>query len=147
MPIYFIWIALISIPSVAFSSNQEEGENIFYCRLENNKQVQVKDFGDSLQYRFGRNLQQAELKLEVNKKEARTWQWKGIGRYLYYDLSLFNGKTRYRMFFSVDRLAEDNTLEAGILVEQGDKQLAALKCDPQTLQQALVGLQNVTEEE
>ncbi|WP_143051922.1 hypothetical protein [Allopseudospirillum japonicum] len=120
---------------------------VFYCQFANKKQVLVEDLGTHLRYRFGKNLQQAELELQTNKAQAFTWQWKGVGRHYYYDLSVFNGKTRYRMFFSVDRLVENAPVDAGISVERGEQVLAHLSCQPQTVRQALEGISGIAEEE
>ncbi len=37
-----------------------------------------------------------------------TWQWKGIGRYINYSVSIPNGNYLYRVFTSFDKMVPEN---------------------------------------
>lgn len=57
-----------------------------------------------------------------------------------YSVSLPNGKTVYTVNWAVDRLSDEHDIEAGISVAIKGKQVAQLACLPDTVQQALEGI-------
>lgn len=100
---------------------------IFHCRTENRKEVQVCDRGRTLEYTFGTPAE-PELLLSVRREEARTFQWKGFGRWISYALSIPNGDVTYTVFSGLDRMTDEHESDTGVSVTKGDEQIARIKC-------------------
>ena len=124
--------ACIAVPAraVAAPAACPAGQTtVFACTTSNGKQVQVCDAGATLGYTFGRPGLRPELTFHVARERASTWQWQGIGRYMNYSVSLPNGKARYTVFSSVDRLADEPEPSLGISVEVQGRHVAQLTCE------------------
>lgn len=126
--------------AVAVNACPPDASRIFYCLTTNKKEVEVCDAGAQISYRFGRIGQVPEMALSIPRAEVTTWQWPGIGRHLSYSVTIPNGTTRYRVFFSVDRLSDDHDIEAGIDVEINGEHVARIPCRVDTLEQRLEGI-------
>ncbi len=55
--------------------------------------------------------------------------WPGIGRYLNERVTFNNDSYGYTVYSSFDRLTEGALQEGGVIVTQGDEELAHLRCD------------------
>lgn len=100
---------------------------VFHCQTENQKEVRVCDRGQTLEYAFGLPAE-PELLLSVRREEARTFQWKGFGRWISYTLNIPNGDVTYTVFSGVDRLTDEHEREAGVSVTKGGEEIARIKC-------------------
>ena len=126
--------------SASMSINFAHAGTIFLCDTTNHKKILVKDLGSHIQYKFGKNLESPELELLVTRSQASTWQWKGIGREISYSVTIPNGNTNYTVYFSVDRLSEEQAITSGVIVEVNEEELARVYCLSDTLNQALEGI-------
>ena len=103
-------------------------QTLFACTTAKNKAVAVCDLGDTISYTYGKTGRKPELSLLLERKRVSTTQWQGIGRYENYAIYIPNGQTVYTLSHSRDKLKNNATLEAGILVETAGKQVASLAC-------------------
>lgn len=103
-------------------------QEIFHCKTKNNKEVLLCDKGKTLEYSFGKTGMPPELAISVPRETATTWQWKGIGRWLSYSVTITNGDTKYTVFTGLDRVDEAHEFEAGISVHVGDERVARILC-------------------
>lgn len=115
-------------------------KTVFACQTTKGKQVEVCDAGKTIAYSFGKPGATPELALKVPRSQASTSQWQGVGRYMSYAVDIPNGKTVYSVFWGVDRLSEEHDIEAGVNVLINGKQAATVMCRPDTVQQALEGI-------
>lgn len=115
-------------------------QTLFACTTTNGKQVQVCDAGRTINYRFGRQGQPPEMALAVPRQQASTWQWPGIGRTTTYSVTVPNGDTRYTVYSSFDRLADELDFQYGINVEVRGRQVANLRCREDGLVDNLEGV-------
>lgn len=123
-----------------FSTSFAKADVIFSCDTTNGKQVMVQNVGEQIEYAFGDDLENPELLLSVPRDDASTWQWKGIGRYMGYSVTLPNGQYTYTAFYSVDRMTEGFPLTSGITVANKNQHIATIYCLSNTLNESLQGI-------
>jgi hypothetical protein len=123
----FFASAIVFTPN-AFAKCATGTKTIFSCTTAKGKLIEVCDAGKTITYTFGNPQTAPEIVLNVPRKNATTFQWAGIGRYLSYSVDIPNGKTTYSVFHGVDRISEAHAVEAGVNVLEGDKLLATVQC-------------------
>lgn len=123
-----------------FSTSFAKADVIFSCDTTNGKQVMVQNVGEQIEYAFGDDLENPELLLSVPRDDTSTWQWKGIGRYMGYSVTLPNGQYTYTAFYSVDRMTEGFPLTSGITVANKNQHIATIYCLSNTLNESLQGI-------
>ena len=69
-----------------------------------------------------------ELAITVPREMATTSQWRGIGRWISYSVTITNGNTNYTVFTDLDRMTEAHEFEAGVSVDVNDKEIARILC-------------------
>lgn len=126
-------------PAVASACGSGESL-LFSCTTTNRKQVLLCDAGDALYYSFGRPEQAPELSLKIDRLDASTSQWEGIGSSISYSIDIPNANTVYNVFWSVDRMTDEHPVEAGVNVRINERHVATVACQPETVQQALEGV-------
>lgn len=122
---------IISALSAANNENKPNNaclKTLFHCKTRNGKEVFVCDAGKTLYYSFGMPGAKAELSLSIPRERASTSQWKGIGRWIYYSVTIPNGHTNYSVFTSLDRMSESHDFDAGVSVTVGDEEIARIDC-------------------
>lgn len=137
------WLMAIILGMGAVAAQAQcpaSSKTVFACQTTKGKQVEVCDAGKTIGYSFGKPGAAPELALHVPRAQASTSQWQGVGRYMSYAVDIPNGKTVYSVFWGVDRLSEEHVVEAGVNVLINGKQAAAVLCRPDTVQQALEGI-------
>jgi hypothetical protein len=121
------WVAAdVSDPQAGKVS--ENRKLLFSCSTENGKQILLHDASTTIDYTFGKPDRDPELDLRVPRRNASTWQWKGIGRHMSYVIDVPNGETIYSVFWSVDRLSQNAQEDAGVNVLINQKEVATVKC-------------------
>lgn len=75
-----------------------------------------------------------ELSLTRALGDVQATPWPGVGRTIWEDITFENVGTRYTVWISVDRMAEDLPAKGGVIVAQGDQKLADLTCANGTAQ-------------
>lgn len=116
------------------------GKLLFACTTANAKHIELCDYAKTLGYAFGATLDKPEMALRVPREQASTWQWQGVGRDESYAVDVPNGNTTYSVFWSRDRLKENALPEAGVYVLVKQKLTATVKCQPESVQSHLQGV-------
>ena len=127
----------------AYAQCEKGSSTLFSCSMQKSgKVVEVCDATDTIQYYFGKARKKPELALSVPRDEVTTSQWQGVGRYESYSVDIPNADTIYRVYWSHDRLNEDqdNAVEAGVEVETNGKSVANLLCKPASVVSNLQGV-------
>lgn len=101
---------------------------IFSCQTVKGKIIEVCDNKNTITYSFGKSGQTPEITVNAKRNKVTTYQWNGIGNWMSYSVNIPNGKTNYNVFFGVDRNDENHPIEAGVMVNIGDKTVATVKC-------------------
>ena len=115
---------------------------IFSCTSKGEKKkIEVCDQGKKIRYTFGR-----EMTLEVDRKDASTSQWKGIGGFITYSVTVPNKDVAYEVGISADRNTEEHEVHGGVYVSRGDKILANVKCIESSIVNNIEGI-NLKEKE
>jgi hypothetical protein len=119
--------ALVAFP-VAASGDGRKGVLIFSCVTSNQRFVEVRDNGATINYYFGKKGKKPELALSVPRSVASTHQYQGFGRYVSYAVTIPNKGTTYSVFYGYDKLSPDSQADAGIVVTTVDGKEATIPC-------------------
>jgi len=103
---------LLMVVSDAYAKCSKK--TIFACTTTNGKQVEVCDNGDSIEYSFGKSLTKPEKQFKIDRSNASTYQWNGMGRYMSYSVVIPTGDTTYSVSTSFDKI--DQKSETGVSV-------------------------------
>ncbi|KAB6717810.1 MULTISPECIES: hypothetical protein [Roseobacteraceae] len=122
-----------------------QAEPLFQCTFANGKTVVLETDETGVVYRFGRPGQTPELTLHRLYDQIDVTPWPGVGRSIWEDLSLHNGAVTYRLWGALDRMSEDHELSAGLIVEQGEDELARLECLPDSINYAVFSFSDAYE--
>ncbi|MGL6013150.1 MAG: hypothetical protein ACRC0J_16865 [Shewanella oncorhynchi] len=135
---FSIVIALFS--SSIYAKCQVGSETIFSCMTAKGKKIEVCDAEKTISYSFGKLHDKPEIVVNVPRNQASTYQWNGVGRYMSYSVNIPNGNTVYSVFWSFDRLSEDDEIKAGVNVETNSKSVATVKCSGKNIEQNIEGI-------
>ncbi|MEZ9833433.1 hypothetical protein AB4341_07850 [Vibrio breoganii] len=124
--------------SASLIANVVYAKVIFSCETTNNKNVLVKDFGDFIEYKFGKNLENPELELKVPRDKASTRQWNGMTRNQVYRVNIPNKNISYSVFRYFDSMAHSSG--SGIYVIIDDKIAATVDCIDDTTVAEIEGI-------
>lgn len=124
--ILFILLSLAS--GIASAQCNKNEKTVFSCLTGKGKLIEVCDAGKNISYSFGFPHKKPEIVLTVPRNRASTAQWNGIGRYISYAVNIPNGNTNYNVFWSVDKLSDDKSIDAGVNVEVNNKLAATVSC-------------------
>lgn len=120
-------------------NHKQANEVLFFCRTENNKLIELYDFGETIQYSFGPE-DAPEIVLNVPRDQAATYQWAGVGRSIYYSVEIPNQNTVYNVFISQDRLTEGRPITGGVDVLVNDEYVASVYCADENILSNLEGV-------
>lgn len=126
--IFLCILLTLSITSSACAKCNKGSTTIFSCVTAKGKLIQVCDSGKTIDYSFGKPNLPSEIIVHASRSEASTFQWKGIGRYISYAVDVPNGDTTYSVFWGMDRLTDEHTIDAGVNIEVNNKHVATVKC-------------------
>lgn len=115
-------LLLCSTPALA------DNTTVFQCKTTNNKIVYVKLDHEKLYYRFRKLKATPELSFSIPKNKASTFQWKGWGNAISYTVNIPHGNITYTVYSSVNKLTEEQEVEAGIMVQNKDNLIARILC-------------------
>lgn len=126
-----ILIALLALmPLSAHAACQAGSEPVQSCSLSGgNKVLDVCLMQDSMSYSFGKAGEDPDLRLSAPITQAGYVPWNGVGRSIYEEVSFYNQGVTYLVWYAVDRTIDAHPISGGIVVRQGDKQLATMSCD------------------
>jgi len=123
-------IIAVSLPSLAQAGCSEGSQVLINCTFyDGAKSVTTCLQGDSATYAFGPTGGQAELKMSRHVVDVGMDPWHGFGRWIAEGLTFDNDDYAYALRYGIDRLSEDQRLEADLWVTYGDQTLAHLVCD------------------
>lgn len=130
MRIYMFAAAIASVPGLALACGTGETE-IFSCTTTHGKLAQVCQAPESIRYTFGLPGAAPEMSVSV-PNDRFAWNGDGGSAMDIIELNFDNSSTRYVV--SATRFWRgDVELDAEIRVEQGERQLAMLHCDVETV--------------
>lgn len=112
-------------------------KTLFSCMTEKGKRIELCDAGAKVVYSYGKPGA-SEINLAVDRGNATTQQWEGMGSNEYYSVNIPNGKTVYSVFTSSDHRTQE--FSAGVEVIANGKTLATVNCAEGD---ALYGLEGV----
>lgn len=97
--------------------------------------------GDQVSYAFGRSEAAPDLSLQRHVREVNMVPWPGIGGSIWEEFTFENKGTSYTVYYSQERdPGAKEPLSGGVVVEQGGKELAHLRCDKGSVQSFGYGL-------
>lgn len=131
-------LALCVVP--AFATCDGGAKTLFSCDTKAGKKIEVCDRGSNIGYAFGRPSAPPEIALNVPRAKATTFQWEGMGRYESYTVNVPNGNTTYSVFWSRDKNSPRQTIESGVHVLVGGKEVATVQCVPAGVVNKLEGV-------
>lgn len=126
--IFLCILLALSITSSASAECDKGSTTVFSCLAAKGKLIQVCDSGKTIDYSFGKPNLPSELIVHASRSEVSTFQWKGFGRYISYAVEVPNGDTTYNVFWGMDRLTDEHSIDAGVMVEVNNKYVATVKC-------------------
>ncbi len=126
-----IVLAVLTFASAtSFADCRKEGKVLFQCTTAKGKVIELCDSGKTIDYSFGKPREKPEIVVRAVRGDASTTQYEGIGRWESYSVDVPNGDTTYSVFWGVDKLSSNHTIEAGVNVEKGGKQVGRVLCAP-----------------
>jgi len=131
--------AMASAPANPYACDNGE-KVLFTCTTTNKKQLLLCDAGQTLRYTLGKAGIPPEMNLSVARGSASTQQWSGMGRWISYSINIPNVNTLYEVFWGADRMADEHDIEAGVNVGINGRQVATVKCRPDTVQNFMEGV-------
>lgn len=126
--IFLCILFILSFISSASAKCAKGSTTIFSCLTAKGKLIQVCDSEKTIDYSFGRPNLSPEIIVHASRSEVSTFQWKGFGRYISYAVEVPNGDTTYSIFWGMDRLTDEHSIDAGVIVEVNNKHIATVKC-------------------
>ncbi len=116
-----------------------QAETLFYCKTVKGKQVRIQQNGNSITYTFGQDLDKPELSLKKARNTIDMIQtgFSGGGETLF---TIPNKGYHYEVFAGIYKINwQDNGQKTheergGVRVFKGEKLLAEMACDPNTIQ-------------
>ena len=138
-------LSTLLLTTPVYAACDADSQTIFSCIATNNKQIEVCDAGKTIRYSYGKPGKHPELALAVPRAQATTFQWPGIGRYIYYSVSIPNGHYRYSVYSALDKIASvehswEKAYEAGVNVEKDNTLLATVICRDDTVVDHIEGV-------
>ena len=130
-----ILIALLALmPFGAHAACPVGAEVVQSCTLSGgNKVLDVCMEQGAVTYTFGKTGKNPDLRLRASVLQAGYIPWNGIGRSIYEEVSFANQGVTYLVWYAVDRMIDAHPTSGGIVVSQGDTELARLSCDENTV--------------
>jgi len=142
-----IALALFPFSAQAASTCAPGTTTILSCTFSNGAKALVAcQDGTSATYAFGKVGQVPDLALSVPIESLGYVPWPGVGSSVWDEVTFTNNGVAYVLWQSFDR--DPNVAmpqQAGIVVRQGDKDLARLECDQGSITPQIDGLWDVFE--
>lgn len=135
IPVFTIFFA-----SSAYAKCEDGSKTLFSCTTQKGKKIEVCDAQKTIQYSFGRPQRKPEIVLSIPRNQVSTYQWNGMGSHISYSVNVPNGNTVYNVFYAMDRLTEEHSIEAGVNVIINGKQIATVQCLEKNLVANLEGV-------
>ena len=121
-------VAGVSFPIWAHAACERGLATVFSCLTAQGRHIEVCDAGATIDYSFGLPRGKPEIVVRAPRAQAFTHQWHGVGRAIHYSVSVPNGDTVYRVYWSLDRLSESRDIDAGVEVVIAGKHVATVRC-------------------
>jgi len=122
-----ITMLILGISPIAMAACDRDSKTIFSCLTAKAKRIQVCDSGKTIEYSYGKPNLTPEIIVRAPRSDASTYQWIGAGD-MSYSVTIPNGNTNYRVFWSVDRFTDEHLIHAGVTVDVNKKDVATVKC-------------------
>jgi len=123
----FISTILSITPLVALAICEQGSKTVFSCLTGKGQLIQVCDLGKTIGYSYGKPQLTPEIVIRIPRRDASTYQWKGIGD-LSYSVDIPKGDTIYSVYWSVDRFTDEHAIHAGVEVEINNEHVATVEC-------------------
>lgn len=122
-----LWsVAVVCCGSAAAACDQ----NIASCTFNAGaKTLNVCLSGNTATYAFGSANGAPELALKAPLASLDYTPWPGVGRTIFETVTFYNADYSYEVFAGAERVPDADPPFGGILVRQGDTEVAALDCD------------------
>lgn len=121
-----LWLACFGAAVLSMTIDVQAADRmLFSCATKNGKRIELTDAGKTIDYSFGK-VGKPDLALRVPRASATTYQWKGIGRYVNYEVNVPNGDTVYSVYSSLDKI--EQTWTGGVRVTVKGREVADVKC-------------------
>ncbi|MEP2717589.1 hypothetical protein [Pseudophaeobacter sp.] len=139
---FFLSALLFTVSALPALACPAGSEVLVSCSLKGGSKALTTCLrGDQVSYAFGRSGGAADLELQRNVREVNMVPWPGIGRSIWEEFTFENKGTSYTVYYSQARNAgPEAPLDGGVIVEQGGKELAHLRCDAGSVQSSGYGL-------
>jgi hypothetical protein len=113
-------IVIVPVIAALFATSAyaacQGSKTLFSCTTTKGKRIEVCDAEKTIDYSFGKPQGKPEIAIKVPRDQVSTFQWAGVGNAESYSVDIPNGKATYNVFWSLDRLSDAHTVEAGVNV-------------------------------
>ncbi|MCW0217740.1 MAG: hypothetical protein OJI67_05415 [Prosthecobacter sp.] len=139
MKISHILLALLLPFSSILSAEPIDNENPFFrCTTTSNKIIELKRQDDKFIYTFGSPNQPPELAMNKSPHEVEISMGNLSGNELSNSVSLTNGAYTYTVIMKINRIADTQEPEHGIVVKKNSRYLAYIPCIANSVQGSLL---------
>lgn len=111
---------------------------LYRCTTKSKKVVELKKQDDKIFYNFGSPNQPPELEIKKSSHEVEISMGNLSGNELGNSVSLTNGAYIYTVIMKINRIAETQEPEHGIIVKKNSRYLAYIPCIANSVQGSLL---------
>jgi len=116
----------------------DNGNPFFRCTTTSNKVIELKRQDDKFIYTFGSPNQPLELAMNKSSHEVEISMGNLSGNELSNSVSLTNGAYTYTVIMKINRIADTQEPEHGIVVKKNSRYLAYIPCIENSVQGSLL---------
>lgn len=121
---------LMAFSGQALANEVVGGDLAFFCKTTNNKEVFVRQLGNTVVYSFGKPGAKPDIVLQRRFDQLPERFWTGVGSSISSYLVIPNGDYSYVLGVHVNRNSEEHEASFNLVVEKNDDEIATLQCDP-----------------
>lgn len=121
-------LVLVFVAPVAYADCRTAEKTLFSCLTAKGKRIEVCNFGQTIQYAFGKSKKTPELSISVPLSKVKGMSCYTCGRYISNSVYIPNGNTIYNVFWGGDKLSDTGETEGGVEIIVNGESKARIAC-------------------
>jgi hypothetical protein len=121
-------VLLTFVAPVAHADCDAAKKVLFSCQTAKGKRIEVCNFGQTIQYSFGKSEGKPELRIAVPISKVTGVSCYTCGRYISNSVYIPNRNITYNVFWGGDKLSDTGKTEGGVEVIVNGESKARIAC-------------------
>ncbi len=139
--IYAITYTIIVVLTVPLTAATERLPPFFYCKSKSDKTLELYKENNTISYKFGHPGRTPDLELNRLVDEVYISIGNATGSELSNSVTFTNGSYSYTVISTINRVADVQTPEHGILVKKNSNYLTYISCISASVEGSLLDLE------